>query len=545
MKQVSRRDFLKHAAVGAVGMSVLGAGALAEEKDARVIYNNPAQWDHECDVAVIGSGTSMYGMVKLAKAGVDVICVEAFPITGGSTALSGGCAWMPVNADSVPYGDTREKAFTYMKKNASESYTTDELVAAYVDTVHPMLDFINPELEAHPLCLKPLVYHMDDYNPTWEGACKARVMMWPATSPDATDAQKADIARTWSDATLEIAKNYGARIMTSTKMTKFVYRYDDAGVPEVLGIICEQGGKEIAIKAKKAVIFAPGGFEWNLDLQKMFSAIVVEYPCSLSTCDGTALKAAMVLGPQLANMQNHFGQITYKEKAADQHAKGAPAPLNNGARSCPHACFVNQYGRRFCNEDVNYDTLQEVFYNRRTDGGEGVENLPAWMIVDQRFIDAGYSSTMYEFFVGPTDENGVLPYFHKADSIEEIADMFGINKENLLETIAAFNAYAANGKDEDFNRAAATMGTIEQGPFYAAELAPSTLGTCGGPLINPKGQVMHATGTKINRLYACGNASGFGGPGDGYCGGGGTIGPGLIFGYLSACTIINEENEWA
>ena len=58
------------------------------------------------------------------------------------------------------------------------------------------------------------------------------------------------------------------------------------------------------------------------------------------------------------------------------------------------------------------------------------------------------------------------------------------------------------------------------------------LGTKGGPRTDAQGRVLDVDGNVIEGLYAAGNAMGSV-MGMTYGGHGGTLGPGLVFGYLS------------
>ena len=78
----------------------------------------------------------------------------------------------------------------------------------------------------------------------------------------------------------------------------------------------------------------------------------------------------------------------------------------------------------------------------------------------------------------------------------------------------------------------ATLGPIENPPFFAAEIAPG-ISALPEVRVNKHGQALDVLGRPIPRLYAAGNNSGVGGPGVGYGGGGGTIGPCMTFAYLA------------
>jgi 3-oxosteroid 1-dehydrogenase len=80
------------------------------------------------------------------------------------------------------------------------------------------------------------------------------------------------------------------------------------------------------------------------------------------------------------------------------------------------------------------------------------------------------------------------------------------------------------------NPALGPLGT--EGPFYAQRIAPNVFGTKGGPVIDSHARIVDFEGDPILGLYGAGNtiASPFG---VGSPGSGGSLGPGVIFGYLA------------
>ncbi|MBM3133303.1 MAG: FAD-binding protein, partial [Chloroflexi bacterium] len=61
-------------------------------------------------------------------------------------------------------------------------------------------------------------------------------------------------------------------------------------------------------------------------------------------------------------------------------------------------------------------------------------------------------------------------------------------------------------------------------------------------VVNTSGQVMHISGKPIEGLYAAGNVmAGVTGPG--YGGAGGTIGPGMTWGYIAARHAAGEQSR--
>lgn len=555
---LSRKSFLKGAAASAVGIAAAGlTGSVFAREEAAVstqkVINEPDVWDYEADVLVIGTGTSCYGTIKLADSGLSVIAIEAYATAGGTTGISGGMQWLPNNHFAQEFGDTREKSLEYVKNMRKTSGITDAQCEAFVDNAGPMLDYVTPILEATSVGVKATQTEgFGDFYAHWDCGLKEGRTVDFRIPGDFFGAAN------WRKAYLEAQEKLGVQFSLKTTATKFVYRVDEAGVPEILGVIAEKDGKEISFKARKGVLLATGGFDWDQDLCNTFLATPTEFACSLNTLKGQGLRMAMSVGADLSNMTETFGHITYKVKAQEQKEKGVPCNIMY-ERMMPRQIIVNSKGRRFINESSDYDSSWRTMAGYKTYGDHDLENVPAWVILDRKHVDTyGFKVSAY---IGDVDERGVPPFFVEADTLRELAEKVGIDPDGLEDEVRKFNGYCEQMYDPDFHRGenpfewnffadssapegpARNLGPIEEGPFYAGELAPAMLGTCGGPRLNEHAQVMHVSGVPIPRLYACGNCSGFGGPGPGYGGGGGTIGPGLTMGYIAANHIIETLTE--
>ena len=555
--QVSRRDFVGGASLAALGVAT-GAAAKtvrADEAVEGIAVNLPQEWDEETDVVVIGTGTTMYGAIKMASEGLDVIAIDAFMTPGGTAALSGGHQWLPCNPIAVENGDTREAAYAYIRHCASEVEVSDELVYAFIDNTTPMLEFIDPILQDTSQNVGyVLTAGFGDYHPDWDGGLQQ------GRTVDFRVGKSGDAAcdkTIWSAAVMEAAEKLGVDIRTNTRATDLVYSIQSNGVPQVLGVVVEDGEGTKAIKARNAVLMGCGGFEWNEDYKKRFLRVPSVYPTTLSTNDGFGVRMGMKLGADLKNMTACFGNMTYRESADERTAMGAPAGIVF-SRHRPHTMIVNKDGRRFFDEACDTHAACKSFANMDPTGECGDAAMPAWFVADSRWLAAGGPT---DYLMGDVDERGVYPFFKMADTLEELAALMDFDDETtqtFLNEVEVFNGYCDDLYDPQFKRGtnlydvinaegdpnaegpARTLGAVAEPPFYAAQMAPSTLGTCGGPAINVRAQVMHATGEPISGLYACGNCTGFGGPGYNYGGNGGALGPGFTMGYIAACSIIEE-----
>ena len=97
---------------------------------------------------------------------------------------------------------------------------------------------------------------------------------------------------------------------------------------------------------------------------------------------------------------------------------------------------------------------------------------------------------------------------YKADTIEELAAVTGIQAEALAETVTRYNGFVEAGVDEDFGRTPESLVSLGDGPYYAVKGCPSVLLTKGGPLMNSDAQVINTEGEPIVGLYQCGEIVG-------------------------------------
>jgi len=209
-------------------------------------------------------------------------------------------------------------------------------------------------------------------------------------------------------------------------------------------------------------------------------------------------------------------------------------------RSLPHSIIVNKKGKRFVNEAANYNDMSKPFWIMDPNTC-AYANLPAWLIMDQQYFDK-YACMMI------MPGNPVPDYVYRADTVERLAANLGVDPAGLAATVERFNAYALNGSDLDFDRGKSAydnaygdpvnkpnpnLGTIGKAPFYALQVFCGSIGTKGGPVTNENAQVMHVSGEPIPGLYASGGRA--------YWGGGGTIGPAMVFGYLAGRHAATEK----
>jgi succinate dehydrogenase/fumarate reductase flavoprotein subunit len=548
--KLSRRSFLKGATVST--LAVVGAAALAgcaSTSDGGTGSGGGTTtytWDKEADFVVAGGGTGMGGAVSAAVNGMSVILVEARDALGGAMALSGGCAWLPNTSYSQANGDNREKALTYLNHVAME-IPNEGLIEAFVDNAQNALD----DLLAGGIDLQP--YYPIEYHPDWEGAQNEGGRSCLVPKEDGTMTTGGGGGRLGLELSAAM-EALGVEVMLETTAYKLVSRRESAdSAPEVLGLICKDSeGKEIRIKANKGVLLATGGFEWDETLKANYLRTPSHYMVSYSTNNGATLRMAQAMGADLRLMKETFGQAVYTVHGEYGKELGIPCPIVlQTERAFPGSIIVDQNGRRFCNEASDYDSQSNTFGGYNNFGPNGFSADPAWYVFDNTCYEAYKPGTGGGFaqFDGAIPDIPEDELYIVADTLDELADKIGVNKEFFLRQVEEWNYYAKDGTDPLFSRdttrplsgVTETMGLIEAPPYRAISVSNGCLGTIGGPRLNENAMAVHVEGDPIKRLYACGNCAGVGAPGPAYGGAGGTIGPAFVFGAIAAHHAVAQE----
>ncbi len=531
------------------------------------------QWDVEADVVVLGSGgAALIAALSAHHHGAsEVVVLEKSGMVGGTTAMSGGMLWIPLNHHQAEHG-------------IEDSF--DEVVA-YLDAMAPGVldpDAVSGFLEGGPEMVRFLADHtpvrlrlftgFPDYQPNLVGAkqhggrsldpeafpfdelgnAASRVNPPKSGVPKLTSRME-DYYREVGNEELamreardfrgqgqgligslyrgildrDIAVHFETRARTLCRDGK-----------RITGVLAEQNGREVRYRARRGVVIATGGFEWNDKLVKSFLRGPMTGPISVPECEGDGLLMAMEVGASLGNMANAWWMTSSKESKAghrDARPNFLPAQVE---RAYPGSIMVNRGARRFVNESLNYNALGFVLHNFDADKYE-FPNLPYWLIFDSRFI------SKYRLFTSRPGD-AVPPWANEAATLEELGAKIGLDGATLAATVARFNADVAKGHDDEFGRGDSTfdnfwgdqsfeppmttLGAIDQAPYYAIEMEAGVNGTCGGPRANGDAQVLDWNDEPIPGLYVCSNTMSAVTAG-GYGGAGGTIGPGMTFGYLA------------
>ncbi|HEU5007779.1 MAG TPA: 3-oxosteroid 1-dehydrogenase [Jatrophihabitantaceae bacterium] len=555
--------------------------------------------DEEYDVVVVGSGAAgMSAALTAAKQGLRTVIIEKAAHYGGSTARSGGGVWIPNNEALRRSGvtDTAEAARSYLHSIIGDVVPAEK-IDTYLERGPEALSFL---LANSPLRLR-WVPDYSDYYPEAPGgrvggrSVEPKPFNGKKLGPDLALLEppygKAplNVAVTQADfrwATLMMRHPRGVLrvlriglrwigamltgkrllVMGQALIAGLRIGLRDAGVPVLLntaledlyleddrvaGVVVTDGGSQRTVRARLGVVLAAGGFEHNAAMRREYQRAPIgsDWTVGAAANTGDAILAGERAGGVLELMDDAWW--------------GPSIPLTGGPwfclaeRTLPGGIMINDRAQRFMNEAAPYVEAVHRMYGGEYGRGEGPgENIPTWMIIDQRYrnryVFAGVSPR--QAFPGRWLKAGVVV---KASTIEGLAEKIGVDASALTATVTRFNGFARSGIDEDFHRGDSgydkyygdptnkpnpSLGAIDRPPFYAIKIVPGDLGTKGGLRTDVHARVLRADGTVIEGLYAAGNTSS---PvmGHTYAGPGATIGPALTFGYLAALHLASPPGS--
>jgi succinate dehydrogenase/fumarate reductase flavoprotein subunit len=532
--------------------------------------------DIETDVVVLGSGGAGLTASILARdTGADVILLERSERIGGTTAVSGGGAWIPLNPQMAELGiaDSREDALAYCKHLTAGRAPLD-LLEVFVDTGHQMIRYLEQRTP-----LKFGTWPIPDYHPEAPGARKggrslepglfdrnelgewadqvraAPIYLLPLTLKELLFVYRAHVRpdRIPADLVLKRVKD-GTVACGNALVAGLLKACLDRAVSihlrtravsllregeRVTGVRALSDGRDVLVRARRAVVLACGGFEWNDRLKSQFLPGPITHPNTPPDNEGDGLIMAAEIGADLGNMSEVWGSpaaiIPGEEYEGRQLSR-----LVVAERMCPHTILVNRRGHRFVNEAAPYNDINKAFHHIDPNTGT-YQNLPCWAVFDRQYREKYPVLTVL-----PGDPDPA--WLFREDSLDALADSVGIDPAGLQASVSRWNGLVLERSDPDFGRHRSivdpeaphpSMGTIEAPPFYALPVHPGTLGTKGGPRTNARGQVLSVRGEVIPGLYAAGNVMAVP-AGPGYYGGGVTIGMAMTWGYICGITAARE-----
>lgn len=539
------------------------------------------------DVIVIGSGAAgLTAACAAADGGARVLLLEGADLIGGTTAVSGGMAWLPGSAE---HGDDRAAASRYL--DAAAPCPPSPARDAFLDHA----DAARRWLDARTSTKLAAVPSYPDYDPdlpggTLRGRCFAALPFdgaelgawFPRLRPPLPEFMlmggmmvgRADLphfqnvlrsprsaARVASlvaryafqrlryprGTTLFLGNALAGRLLKSaldlgvTIETGAIVSALLPGNGGVAGVEIAGGSAKTRTVAGKAVILASGGFSHDAELRRLhLPGAAQKVTANVASPGPTGARLAEPFGARIE--AGHENRAFWVPGSTFSRADGTPGvfPHTVTDRGKPGLIAVDATGRRFVNEARSYHHFVMAMLE------DAPTRTPAYLICDADFLWKYGLGRLRPFRLSTRSERR-SGYLIQAATIGELARRLGLDIGALEETVAGYNAGAEQGVDPAFGRGGDAyqrhlgdgahrpnpcIAPIRRAPFYAIAVQPADLGTAAGLRTDAGGRVLDGSGTPVPGLYACGNdmnsvMAGF------YPGPGITLGPALTFGYLA------------
>jgi urocanate reductase len=426
------------------------------------------------DIVIVGAGVAgMTAGIYAAEGGADVLVLEKMSTVGGAGAISSGAtnSYGSEFAKAKGIEDSAEQLKEDMT-TAGHGYNQEDLVDLFIENAGETFDW-----------LVDLGVEYSDPTPSEEHSVN-RVFLATGSGVSITNA----IEKRCEEA--------GVEIMLETKATELIT--EDG---KVVGVKAEgSNGTTYEIYAD-SVVLATGGYGANSDLLTDSLAATPYYGAACSTGDGHLM--AQAVGAELVHMD--FGKVY----PGGWEYEDGKAKISLGytllAVQQEGAIIVNSEGvRTFREGGLNYEFKNAI---------KSDKNNVNYLVLDAAAFDVWKTAVnskqrgnlgSEEDIENAIAANGTSkPVIYHADTLEEVAELAGMDGETLKSTVERWNTFVENGVDEDFGRTTLSR-KIGDGPYYLIAEKTRFATTLGGVVINTNFEVHTASGDVIPGLYAIG-----------------------------------------
>ncbi len=493
----SKRKFLQGA-----GAAALGAIAYSRASTA-VSAEGSLEWD----VIIVGGGNAgIPAAIFASRRGAKVLIIEAAGQVGGTLFLSSGQMSAAGTAYQRSKGieDTPQEHFDDVMR-ISKGTANPDILRLAVDNAPATIDWLfeagfeaRPE---HPV----LGGGHDPYS-------KKRYFWGPGGGMSILKVLEKELQP-------EIDRG-NVKVLVETEAKELIQDYVGGPVTGVIAV----GPDGLKVRhIGRNVVLACGPYGSNSEMFEQIEGVKdyadTVYPYS----QGAGIKMALDAGSYLRGQEAH--QPLFNAVLADNDI---PSPrfvlvATDPLQRKPWEMFVNVDGKRFLREDTpSYDEKEKAL------GRQPEERC--WIIFDDEILKAappivrGWTKDeLIEAF-------NTYPMFFSSDSIAGLASKTGVDSEGFANTVAAYNAGQASGKDA-FGRQHMPL-PISKPPFYAIRMQGYYLLNTAGVAVDNKLRILGQNDSPIDNLYAAGEMLGMAAfQGSSYCGGM-SVTPALTFGRI-------------
>lgn len=465
----------------------------------------PLHWDAQADVVVVG-----YGGAGAAAA------ITAHDAGGSVLLLEKQAADTPTVTRHAP--NVRMAAGAWLSPNDEEAAVV--YLEALVGRSHETLD------DERKAVVRTLAHHLAE-NDRW---LKGLGVEWGQTaSPDypelpGSEAMTVHLPKAngpwWGGPAVfkVLSENVARRGIPVLWETRAKHLIASSG--EVRGVLAESGGKRLSIQARRAVVLACGGFEFNEPMKQDYLRAYPAHFYGTRANTGDGILMALEVGASLWHMNAACWRAVIK----------TPEFAFSRGSTLGGEIFVDKAGGRFANEAYRTHAFGYDLVGYAS-GLLQYTRVPSYWVFDEKRMRAGplVSSVGHgnppggvggpEFYTWSKDnrrelENG---WSIRADTLTDLATSISQDADNqqmmeasvLEKTVRDYNRSCRRGTDPEFRRPKETLVPVEDPPYYAVKLWPGGANTQGGPRRNARCQALRPDGMPVPRLYTAGDLGSF------------------------------------
>ena len=283
-------------------------------------------------------------------------------------------------------------------------------------------------------------------------------------------------------------------------------------------LVIDASGTAVGVEAEgelvtaSAIVVATGGFGANAELLAKY------FPSAWYPGWSWYIGADSARGDHFAFAEAVGAQLTGFDRGLRTLDPGL-AKLNE-ALLPGWAVLVDVHGRRIIDETAPYGLLDQVVRAHGDRGyvvfDEAALRPPAELAAEYRgaykqvwpnhppFRTKNYNADVID---GHLASGGTK--VNRADTLEELERSLGIASGHLVGELLRYNGFAADGHDADHGKAGKFLLPLTTAPFYAVEVRPATVNlTACGLRIDDHARVLAADGQPIGGLFAAGECTG-------------------------------------
>ncbi|WP_190273643.1 flavocytochrome c [Shewanella halifaxensis] len=449
--------------LAAAGVSLVAGLAKANDTSKAII-----ETEQNFDVVVIGSGGAGLSAAITAKnAGADVVIIEKMPTVGGNSLITGGQMNVPGNWVQKSMGiEDSIDVFVQDTLKGGDYLGDPEMVRLMAEEALPAAEWLRDYIKV-------------DFYPD-------QLFQFGGHSVKRALIPRNHTGAEWISKFM--AKTDELEIPIHTRTTATALIQDQNG--RVIGVEAEKNGQKITYMADRGVIMATGGFGANVAMRTKY---VPELDNRYGTTNARGIMGDGIVMAQKLNAKTHNMESIQTYPIC--HTDTGVISLIADSRFFG-AIVVNKEGHRFVEELERRDVISRAILAQT--------NQQAYVLWGSEIEQIAETAKVHKDEFNELNRKGMM---YKADSIEELASKFGVDKKALMKQVERVNQFAKNGKDSEFNHRGG-LKPIMKAPFYMLVAKPSVHHTMGGLMTDTKTRVLDSKGKVIDGLYAAGEVTG-------------------------------------